>query len=108
MSVPTMQQAMASDLSALFAAEFNTGTALINGVEYQCLVGDKVVTQNDAYGGPEGIDLQEVHIQTAALKSVPDGETFKLTIYGETGSRIVVSTTTSADNNELIIHCRHA
>jgi hypothetical protein len=98
---------MASDLSAVFTYDFGT-TAKIGTKTYTVLVGNAGETEEDAYGGPQDVDLQQVHFQASELSSVEIGSIMYVTDASGTKKRIVVNTTLSADGVELIVNVRAA
>ena len=96
-----MQQFMADDLSALFAREIQQ-ECQIGSKKYIVLVDDLINDEIEGYGGPEYMESQRIHFQTIDLAQVDDGQIILLA----THSKIVQSSTLSADGNELIVTVR--
>ena len=96
-----MATSMQSDLSALFAHEMQVNCT-IGAVTYTVLLDDAVNDELEGYGGPEAVQIQRVHFQTTDLKSIEIGTT--LQVLGK--NKIVISSITSADGNELIVTVR--
>ncbi len=96
-----MQGYMADDLSAVFRYDMPI-TATIGTQGYTVLMDDKMRVELDAFGGPEDIDLQHVHFKTTDLVSIVNGSRLQVA----SQSKIVVSSVTSADGNELIVTVR--
>ena len=105
-----MAAPLAADLAALFSYEFLASAIVptVNGQAYSVIVGDDSLSEQDAYGGPESIDLQQVHFQTSQLAAMIEGEIFTLTTNAGTNQKICVSSIISADGSELIVTCRNA
>ena len=98
---------MAADLSAVFTYDFST-TAKIGTKIYACLVGNAGETEEDAYGGPQDINLQQVHFRASDLSAVEIGSIMYVTDASGTKKRIVTNTILSADGVELIVNVRAA
>jgi hypothetical protein len=107
MSSAAMQAFMAADLAALWGYEFTT-TVTIDTKTYTVLVGDDSNVEQDAFGGPESQDTQQVHFKTADLPSLELGTVLTLAQGKQNKRRLVVSTVISADGNELIAAVRDA
>lgn len=96
-----MESYMATDLSALYQRDMPK-KAKIYGKEYTVLLGDSATDEIEAYGGPESVATQEVRFLRAELEELEDGTVFML----EGKSKIVLTTTVSADGNEIIARVR--
>lgn len=104
MTVPIqMQGYMAVDLAGVFVYDMPTG-ATIGTIGYTILLDDLQGVEADDYGGPELIDVQRVHFKTTDLAFIELGS--QMVVAGKT--KIVVSSITSADGNELIVTVRGA
>lgn len=98
---------MAVDLASVFTYDMPT-TATIGVTSYTVLLDDLLSTEVDAFGGPELDSVRHVHFQTSALASIANGSMMTLTEAGTPRQKIVVSSVTSADGNELIVTVRGA
>lgn len=101
MSVPTMAQAMAADISALFTRDMPK-TCTIGAATFNVLIDDLLNEEIEGYGGPENVDMQRVHFLTTDKAAIESGT--QLFIAGK--SKIVISSVQSADGNELIATVR--
>ena len=100
-----MQSYMASDLSALFQRDMPT-VCKIGAKEYTVLIDDLVTEEIEEYGGPESVEMQRVHFQTTDIARIENGSKLSIKIKVGWKSKIVVSSITSADGNELIVTVR--
>jgi hypothetical protein len=107
MSILSMGSYMAADLNAVFSYDFTT-TCKIGSRVYTVIVGDNSQTEEDAMGGPQMIDTQQIHFRRTDLSTIENGTIVTLTDQGTALRKIVVSNTTSADGNELIVYVRAA
>lgn len=118
MTVPIqMQGFMAADLTGVFVYDMPIAVQ-IGTLNYIALQDDFQTVEIDAYAGPENLDIQRLHFPTftttgangiviLGLPSIENGDT----ILVEPGTsrqrtKIVVSSITSADENELIVTVR--
>jgi len=101
----TMQEMMASDLAALFKSDMPI-QCKIGAAEYLVLVDDLLTEELEAYGGPEAVEIQRVHFQTADLAAIENGSKLAIKSGKHWKSKIVVSSLTSSDGNELIATVR--
>jgi len=100
-SIPTMAQAMGSDLTQLFRRDMPT-ECVIGSRKFSVLIDDLLNEDQSEYGGAENIELQRVHFLTADKPSIENGT--QLFIGGK--SKLVLSSVLSADGNELIATVR--
>lgn len=107
MSIPTMQAAMAGDLSQLFDRDM-PAKAKIGGREYTVLIDDSLSDESEAFGGPEFIDRQMIHFRTTDLAQIEIGSPLSIFQQGKWKAKVVTSSITSADGNELIATVRGA
>ncbi len=103
MAVPTLQQAMATDLAATFTRDIPK-TIYIGSTPFTTLLEDISNEEIDAFGGPEVIGQQRVHFKASDLAQIENGSL--MTIDGE--KKIVVKSLLSGDDNELIVSVRKA
>ena len=113
----SMQSVMAQDLAYLFEKDIPT-TAIItlNGQtkEYTVLLDDLQNQEADAFGGPEIENMRRIHFLTTDLPSVENGTIISILEPSPTPGnpilrkKIVMSSVTSADGNELIATVRGA
>ena len=101
----SMESLLASDLSALFKADMPS-VCKIGAKSYTVLVDDLLSEEIEEYGGPESVEMQRVHFLTSDLARIENGS--KLAVKTKIGwkSKIVLSSITSADGNELIATVR--
>lgn len=112
MSIPTLQSCYKADLAGTFQYDMQN-TAVIGLNTYNVLVNDGILTEQDDFGGPNPLNLQEVHFQvngTPPITDLENGTLFILNLPGPTSGKQweVVSTKFSADGNELIAQVRAA
>lgn len=100
----SMQSLMARDLREVFRLDM-PAQCKIGGVVYVVLLNDTVNDELDTYGGPERIEMQNVHFQTSHRAEIDDGTTLQVrrTETAPWVAKIVMSSVTSADGNELIV-----
>jgi hypothetical protein len=104
----SMQDYLRNDLSALFNYDMNS-QAKYAGNQYTVKINDPQRTEADAYGGPEAIELMEIHFQTSDLPKIKNGVPLEVQIPDGTWKRkIIVSSILSADGVELIVTVRAA
>lgn len=102
----SMQSHMAADLSALFERDMPQ-ECKIGAKAYTVLIDDLLSEDVEEYGGPESIDMQRVHFQTTDLARIENGSKLAIKAAGNVWkSKIVTSSITSADGNELIVTVR--
>lgn len=101
----SMQSYMANDLSALFQRDM-PAECKIGAKSYAVLIDDLVTEEIEEYGGPESVEMQRVHFQTTDLARIENGSKLSIKIKAGWKSKIVVSSITSADGNELIATVR--
>ena len=108
----TMQSYMAADLSALFARDMPYDCK-IGSKDFTVIVDDLLNEETEAYGGPESTEMQRVHFQTTEKDSIEIGSRMSIRQRPAPGakplpwkSKIVLSSITSADGNELIVTVR--
>ena len=101
----SMQSYMANDLAALFQRDMPT-ICKIGAKSYNVLIDDLVTEEIEEYGGPESVEMQRVHFQTTDLARIENGSKLSIQIKAGWKSKIVVSSITSADGNELIVTVR--
>jgi len=97
----SMQSVMATDLSELFDRDMPT-VCKIGSVKYNVLLDDLLNDEVEGFGGAESLEMQRVHFKTTDLSKIEVGA--KLHVKGK--SKIVLSSITSADGNELIATVR--
>lgn len=105
----SMQSYMAADLSELFTRDM-PADCMIGSETYAILLDDLLNEEIEAYGGPEAIEVQRVHFQISDKPQVTIGDKLAVRTRPEPGkqpgpwkSKIVLSSITSADGNELIV-----
>jgi len=107
MSIPTMQQAMGTDLAQLFIRDM-PAECMIGANQYAILLDDLIGDEQEEYGGPDEVSLQRVHFLTSEKPTIQIGSLLsvrqKSTAKWE--SKIVLSFVLSADGNELIATVR--
>lgn len=103
----SMQSYMAADLSALFQRDMPE-TCKIGAKTYTVLIDDLLSEDVEEYGGPESIDMQRVHFKTTDLARIENGTTLSIKAGKVWKPKIVMSSITSADGNELIATVRGA
>jgi hypothetical protein len=96
-----MESAMEQDLAEVFARDM-PAICKIGGVKYNVLLDDLLNDEIEGFGGAESLEMQRVHFKTSDLKKIEVGA--KLQVKGK--SKIVLSSITSADDNELIVTVR--
>ena len=108
----SMQSYLAADLSELFTRDM-PADCKIGSVNFAVLLDDLLNEEIEAYGGPEAVEVQRVHFQIADKPQVTIGDKLAVRIRPEPGkkpspwkSKIVLSSITSADGNELIVTVR--
>lgn len=101
----SMQSIMAGDLAQLFQRDMPS-ICRIGGQDFTVLVDDTLSEEIENYGGPESVELQRVHFQTTEKSSIENGSKLALKQGDKWKSKIVVSSITSADGNELIVTVR--
>ena len=108
----SMQSQMASDLSELFTRDM-PADCLIGAKPYSVLLDDLMSEDTEAYGGPEAIELQRVHFLISDKPVITIGDKISVRQKAQPGkkpgawnSKIVLSSITSADGNELIVTVR--
>ena len=103
----SMESYMANDLREVFArdmpAQCRIGQQLFN-----VLLDDLVADEIDTYGGPEKIEMKRVHFQATEKSDIDDGSILQIkpTSAQNWITKIVISSTKSADGNELIVTVR--
>ena len=104
-----MQSFMAADLSEVFARDMPYDCK-IGSKDFTVIVDDLMNEEIEAYGGPEAAEIQRVHFQTSEKPSIEIESRMSIRIRPEPGktpgpwkSKIVLSSITSADGNELIV-----
>ena len=108
----SMQSLMAADLAELFVrdmpAECQIGAQILS-----VLVDDLLSDEVEGYGGPENVEMQRIHFLTTDKATVENGSKLSLRQKAADGkapglwkSKIVLSSITSADGNELIATVR--
>jgi len=108
----SMQSAMAADLSQLFTRDM-PAECMIGSQEFAVLLDDLLNEEMEAYGGPEAMEIQRVHFQISDKPKITIGDKLAVRQKPEPGkkpgkwnSKIVLSSITSADGNELIVTVR--
>jgi hypothetical protein len=101
----SMQSIMAGDLAQLFKRDLPSACR-IGGQDFTVLVDDTLSEEMEAYGGPESIEMQRVHFLTTDKATIENGSKLALKQGEIWKSKIVVSSITSADGNELIATVR--
>ena len=108
----SMQSQMAADLSELFTRDM-PADCKIGAANFNVLIDDLLNEEVEAYGGPEAMEMQRVHFQTTEKTSIEIGSKLAIRKKPEAGkkpepwkSKIVLSSITSADGNELIVTVR--
>lgn len=108
----SMQSQMAADLSEVFERDMPSDCK-IGAKSYSVLVDDLQNEEIEAYGGPEAVEVQRVHFQVSDKSSIEIGSSLSIRQRPESGkkpapwkSKIVLSSITSADGNELIVTVR--
>ena len=108
----SMASLMAEDLAQLFVrdmpAECQIGAQVI-----AVIIDDLLNEEVESYGGPEAVEMQRIHFLTTDKASIENGSKLAVRPKAEPGkkpaawkSKIVVSSITSADGNELIATVR--
>jgi hypothetical protein len=105
----SIQSYMADDLASLYEYDM-PAQAKIGAKTFTVLIDDLLNEEIEAYGGAEAIATQRIHFLTVDKPSIiigspvsirqKDGKKFE--------SKIVMSSITSADGNELIVTVRGA
>ena len=114
MSASTLELAMKADLAALFTYDMPRTVIIIsNGITttYTVLLNDFAEDEIDELGGAMVNMGQTIHFKASDLPSVEPGSTLYLQDVDPNGppgtfinrKKLVISTTTSADRNELIV-----
>jgi hypothetical protein len=105
----SMQSYMAADLSEVFNRDMPYDCK-IGSKDFTVIVDDLLNEEVEAYGGPEAAEMQRVHFQTSEKDSIEIGSRMSIRQRPEPGvkpmpwkSKIVLSSITSADGNELIV-----
>lgn len=116
MSVPTMREAMATDLSAVFARDLSETVEIIrdgNRSRYTALCENLEQSEIDGYGGPDSVAMRRIHFKTTDIATISPGEIIYVmepdpVRKGQSvrQKKIVVSSITSEDGAELIVTCR--
>ena len=101
MNVPTMKEAMGTDLGQLFTRDMPT-ECVIGAAKFTVLIDDLLSEEIEAMGGAENIDLQRVHFLASDKPSITNGT--QLFVGGK--PKIVLTSLLSADGNELIATVR--
>ena len=108
----SMQSHMAADLSELFNRDM-PADCKIGAQTFTVLIDDLLNEEVEAYGGPEAVEVQRVHFQVSDKSSIEIGSNLSIRQRPESGkkpapwkSKIVLSSITSADGNELIVNVR--
>lgn len=108
----SMATCMAADLSELFARDM-PAECQIGAQVFTVLIDDLLNEEVESYGGPEAVEFQRVHFQTTEKATIENGSKLAIRPKAEPGkkpfdwkSKIVVSSITSADGNELIATVR--
>jgi hypothetical protein len=108
----SMQSYMAADLSELFTRDM-PADCKIGAASYTVLLDDLLSEEVESYGGAEAMEMQRVHFQTTDKSSIEVGSKIAVRSRPESGkkpgpwkSKIVLSSITSADGNELIVTVR--
>ena len=114
-----LTDAMKVDLAGVFAYDIQRTAIIIeNGITttYTVLLDDSQEDEQDDFGGPM-IDMgQGVHFLISDLSSIEPGATIYIQDVDNSGppgtkinrKKLVISTTTSADGNELIVKVKGA
>jgi hypothetical protein len=97
----SMQSAMANDLSELFVRDMPT-VCKIGSKKFNVLLDDLLNDEVEGFGGAESLEMQRVHFKTTDLKKIEVGSK----LHVEKKTKIVLSSITSADGNELIVTVR--
>jgi len=92
---------MEQDLAEVFARDMPT-VCKIGSVKYNVLLDDLLNDEIEGFGGAESLEMQRVHFKTSDLDKIEIGA--KLHVKNKT--KIVLSSITSADGNELIVTVR--
>ena len=110
---------LAQDLAGVFLYDISrTAIIISNGISttYTVLLNDMSEDEIDDFGGPMINMGQIVHFLAADLPGIEPGDTIYIQDLDEQGKigdkvnrkKIVISTTISADSNELIVRVRGA
>ena len=104
-----MQSYMASDLASLYSYDM-PAQAKIGAKTFTVLIDDLLNEEIEAYGGAEIVATQRIHFLTTDKPSITIGSS--VSIRQKDGkkfeTKIVLSSITSADGNELIVTVRGA
>jgi hypothetical protein len=102
-----LESYMANDLREAFARDM-PAQCRIGQQLFSVLLDDLVFEEIDTYGGPEKIEMQRVHFLTTDKANIDDGSMLQIKPTGEQNwiTKIVISSTRSADGNELIVTVR--
>ena len=103
----SLESYMANDLREVFARDMPAQCRIGQQI-FTVLLDDLVLDEIDTYGGPEKIEMQRVHFQTTEKSEIDDGSTMQIKATGDQKwiTKIVLSSTKSADGNELIATVR--
>jgi len=108
----SMQSYMRADLSEVFDRDM-PADCKIGARNLTVLVDDLMNDEIEGYGGAESIEMQRVHFKTSDKASIEIGSTLAIRLRPEAGqpqpkwkTKIVLSSITSADGNELIATVR--
>ena len=110
---------LAQDLAGVFKYDLpRTAIVINNGISttYTVLLNDMSEDEMDDFGGPMINMGQTIHFLASDLPGLEPGDTLYIQDLDEQGKvgdkvnrkKIVISTTISADNNELIVRVRGA
>lgn len=101
---------MSSDIAATFQYDMPRKVVLENGQEFNVLTNDAVLSENEAIGGEELIDLLEIHFLALQLPTLPNESV--MTVFSRDGKtskqKISIYSKLSDDENELIVTVRAA
>jgi 5'-deoxynucleotidase YfbR-like HD superfamily hydrolase len=96
-----MESAMEKDLAEVFTRDMPT-VCKIGSKKFNVLLDDLLNDEIEGFGGAESLEMQRVHFKTTDLEKIEVGS--KLHVKNKT--KIVLSSITSADGNELIVTVR--
>lgn len=98
MATIDMRPFMGNDLAGVFTYDF-PDTIIYQGKTYQAIIKDRLLEEQDEFGGPVLVNVLEIHVLHSKLSSVTNGQL--LTAKGE--EKIIKNNMQSEDGNELII-----